>query len=240
MGHRRRRQKWHEAPDEALLLEAGDSMLQRLLAGFDPHGGVTYDLLRAIGAGYPVERLRPLLVSEDDTTVTAGTFILSELEAAAIPLLADIAPLLAHRVPWVRYHALEIVDNCATTQDAATLAHAVLLSDHPDVAVQSDTMDLLTVLPSRLLEVASAALPERFRALVRWLLDTDVGAASQEEMRTLLRDPDPLQRRFAAVALARSRNRAALLAMADEITDPPITTFIRSQALLFAHRRLPD
>jgi hypothetical protein len=50
-------------------------------------------------------------------------------------------------------------------------------------------------------------------------------------MRTLLQNPDPLKRRFAAVALARSRNRAAFLAMADEITDPAIQSFIRSPAL---------
>jgi hypothetical protein len=178
-----------------------------------------------------VERLRPLLVSDNDTAIEAGMFILSELTGSAAPLLDDVAPLLTHGTRWVRSEALDVVGSCATTQDGAILAQAVLLSKHPDVVTQSDAMDFLRALPALLLEVASAELPDRFRALVRWLLDTEVGAASQEEMRTLLQDPDPLQRRFAAVALARSRNRAALLAMADEITDPAIQTFIRSQAL---------
>ncbi len=227
-GHRKR-QRW-KAPNETLL-EAGDSMLQRLLLAGDPHGGVSHGLLGAVGAGYPVERLRPLLISEDDTAIEAGMFILSEWGGAATRLLADVAPLLTHSSRWVRHDALEVVLRSVTTQDGAILAQAVLLSDHPDVVTQSDAMDFLKALPSLLLEVASAELPDRFRTLVRWLLDTDVGAASQERMRTLLQDPDPLQRRFAAVALARSRNRAALVAMEDEITDPAIQSFIRSPAL---------
>jgi hypothetical protein len=205
-------------------------MLQWLLAGRDHHGGVANDLLDAVHAGYPVERLRPLLMSEDDTAIGAGMFILSELGGYAAPLLADAALLLTHRSRRVRASALDIVSDCATTQDGAILAQAVLLSDDPESGVQWKALRFLTALESPLLEAARAALPERFRALVLWLLDTDVGAANPEEMRTLLRDPDPLQRRFAAVALARSRNRAAFLAMADEITDPPIKMFIRSQA----------
>ncbi|HEV2238011.1 MAG TPA: hypothetical protein VGR57_15225 [Ktedonobacterales bacterium] len=206
-------------------------MLQRLLAGGDPHGGVAFGLLGAIGAGYPVERLRPLLVSEDDTALEAAAFILSELGGIGHALHADVAPLLTHRSRRVRADALEIVSDCATPQDGAILAQAVLLTDDPESSVQREALRFLTALASPSLEAARAALPERFRALVRWLLDTDVSAASPEEMRTLLRDPDPLQRRFAAVALARSRNRAALLALADEISDPLIQDFVRTLTL---------
>jgi hypothetical protein len=213
-------------------MESGDVLLQRLLAGDpDPDGDLENDLLKAIFAGYPKERLRLLLASDDDTAIEAVAWILSELGASATPLLADAAPLLTHRARVARAYTLDVVLKCAGPQDSAILAQAVLLSDDPDAGVQWKALRFLTALRAPLLEAARAALPERFRALVRWLLDSDVGAASPEEMRTLLRDPDPLQRRFAAVALARSRNRAALLALADEITDPFIQDFVRTLTL---------
>ena len=213
-------------------MESGDVLLQRLLAGDpDPDGDLANDLLKAIFAGYPKERLRLLLASDNDTAIEAAAWILSELGASATPLLADAAPLLTHRARGARFDTLDVVLTCAGPQDGAILAQAILLSDDPDSGVQWKALRFLTALESPLLEVARAALPERFRALVRWLLDTDVGASSPAEMRTLLSDPDPLQRRFAAVALARSRNRAALLAMADEITDPLIQEYVQTLSL---------
>jgi hypothetical protein len=52
-------------------------MMQWVLAR-DSRGKFGTDLLGAVGAGYPLERLRPLLMSEDDTLVKAVMFILSE------------------------------------------------------------------------------------------------------------------------------------------------------------------
>ena len=86
--------------------------------------------------GYPVEKLIPLLRSDDDEIVTAGAFLAEELGAKAAPLMLDLTRLLGHRARWVRSDMLDAVLAAATIGDGRSIAQAVALVNDSEQTVR--------------------------------------------------------------------------------------------------------
>jgi hypothetical protein len=203
----------------------GDQFLERILSG----GGdstAAHDLLNECFRGYPVENLRRLLKNSDEAAVKAGVWIASELGNAALPLLGDVAPLLDHPSPHVRFFALDVVLLVASATHGDVIATAIHLIDHTSEAVRWKCMQFLArATPAQL----RASLPHLtdlpVAARVIWLLEV-IEAKDVRDVLAALDGEDTLARRFAAVAAMRlAPGSLAPLEHAAAIPDTEISSF---------------
>jgi len=116
-------------------------LIDRLRAG--GNDSAANDLLTEVFRGHPVESLRRLLHSDEETAVKAGAWILSELGVRAAPMMADIVALLGHPLRYVRFFALDAVLASATSEDGVAVATAIGLINDPDDAVRWKALTFL-------------------------------------------------------------------------------------------------
>lgn len=113
---------------------AGDELLARLAAEGSPE--IAYELLSAIFAGYPIDRVRPLLKSPSQRVVEAAVWIASELGSGARPLLPEIFPLLSSASRKVKFGVIDCVLAAATSNDGEMIARTAALISDEDEAVR--------------------------------------------------------------------------------------------------------
>lgn len=206
----------------------GDELIDRLCAGGDDSSA--NDLLSEVFHGYPVENLRRLLHSDEETAVKAGAWILSELAERAAPMMADIVALLGHPLRYVRFFALDAVLTSATADDGAAVATAIGLINDPDDAVRWKALTFLAWASADQLAASVAHLRPPLRGLTEWLARASSGAATGRDVLTALDDPDRLARVFAAAAAVRlARRDRGLLERAAASADQEVSTFAREQ-----------
>src|SRR5690554_6268067 len=75
--------------------------------------GAGYALLQEYFKGYPVETLRPWLVSDDYYINKLALFIASELGDKACSLVQDVLPFFSSNDPEFIYYALDVVIVCS-------------------------------------------------------------------------------------------------------------------------------
>lgn len=186
-------------------VERGDQLIARIeteMESDDISTADTMQLLSCLFAGYPVERLAPLLRSDNPLAVKSGAFLAAEMTDRAAPLLSDIERLLLSPMPWVRHDAIEVVLSAATASHGRVVAQAIRLIDDQHPAIREDAMHLLAHAADGQLRSSIVHLDPVPARLTAWLLDTAPDRLG-DELPRLLRDPDPLTRRFAAAALVR-------------------------------------
>lgn len=187
----------------------------------------TNKLLRAFFAGYPIERLRLVLRSDDDDAVRAGAWIASELGVAAAPLINDVSPLLRHPLKLVRFFAVDAVLAAASADDGEVIAQAVGLIEDAEEAVRWKVLHLLARASS---DQLAAALVRASRAdlagRLRWLAAEPLRL---EDVVTRL-DGDRLDRMFAVAGAARlASGRTQALRRATSSDDDEVRTFAREE-----------
>lgn len=106
-------------------------------------GILANDLLAEFHKGYPVDRLRKLLTSNEQKVVMVGAFIASELGVKARPLLNEVDRLLHHPVALVRCNAIDSLLSCGTSDDGQKVAKVVRMVDDPDPAVRGTVLNFL-------------------------------------------------------------------------------------------------
>ncbi len=204
--------------------------MDRLCAGGDDSSA--NELLTAAFRGYPVENLRRLLHSDEETAVRAGAWILSELADRAAPMMADIVALLGHPLRYVRFFALDAVLGSAraTAEDGAAVATAIGLIDDPDDAVRWKALTFLAWASVDQLAGSVAHLRPPLRELTQWLVRAGGGVAIGRDVLAALDDPDRRARVFAAAATVRlARLDRGPLERAAASTDPEVSAFAREQ-----------
>jgi len=98
------------------------------------------ELLSAFYSGFPMENLRPLLVSGDPEILGLGSYLIYELGPRARSLLDVIVPLLNNESPRVRADAIIALQECATRFDTQALGRIIELLNDIDPFVQRIAM----------------------------------------------------------------------------------------------------
>ncbi|MEV0296073.1 hypothetical protein [Nocardia sp. NPDC050710] len=209
-------------------MKRGDALVARIEAerdSEDERTSATMELLSCLSAGYPIERIGPLLRSDNIMAVKSGAFLASEMSNRAAPLVDDIQRLLASPVPWIRHDAIQVIWAAATASNGRAVAQAASLVNDPHVVVRSDAMHLLANTRDDVLRSALEYLDSALAPLTSWLLD-EAPERMAEVARHRLDDPDPLTRRFAAIALVRhAGSNTGLLADAANSNDDDVASF---------------
>ena len=211
----------------------GDRLLEAIAKTSDDseRGARANALLRAMYRGYPVTNLRVLLQSERPELVRIGTWVLSELGAAGTPLRDQLAVLLRHSDPYVRYFAIDSSLTCCTEQDGDEIAACISLVTDDHTGVRYEATDFLMRASVEQLHAAVAALTARgvVDATVsglRWL--TSEKAAQNDGIEQALRSESPVLRKFAVAAAVRRRQAdPATLRYAADSSDPEVAELAR-------------
>jgi hypothetical protein len=210
----------------------GDRLLEHLARG--GNGRAANDLLREFFYGYPLERLRVLLESDDAEAAKSGAFIASELGDRFAPLFAAVDRMLEHPVKAVRFDALDVVLVNGTREHGATLAKAVVLVRDPEEGVRWQAIRFLSRATEEQLRASLSHLDDDLlAALTGWLVAAS--AREPERVVAVLGDVDPLTRRFAAAAARRLVGEdESVLRRAADSDDPEVARFARGELDILA------
>jgi hypothetical protein len=183
-----------------IFLTRAELLLERLKKTRDDDAAL--DLLAEFQSGFPVERLRELLVEPAGDAARAGIWIASELGGAVRPLLDEIARSLLHPDRYVRFFALDCVLAGAGEGDGPLLGVAATLLADPDKAVRWKAMNFLaSASDEQLSEAADHVANEGLRDALIWLAAIHIlGSAAA---RVKLVSPEDEERVIGAIGAAR-------------------------------------
>ncbi|MFN8074357.1 MAG: hypothetical protein U0Q15_02915 [Kineosporiaceae bacterium] len=169
-----------------------DALVARLCVADVPRDEVdtlACELLGLVSGGARVEAVRPLLTSDVAQARRAGAFVLSELGAAALPVLPDAVGLLAGDSRLLRYYVLDALHGAAGALTAALVVPALpLLSDDEEV-LREKVMSLLVPLSDDVVAALPTALPDALDTGLRADLAWFAAATRAEVEATLLAGP---------------------------------------------------
>jgi hypothetical protein len=199
----------------------------------DPNVGAwANDLLRRVHQGYPVEKLRPLLLDKDEDVVATGTWIASELGANSDLLLPDVLKLLNYPAKKVRFWALDCL-YWASPLDGVQLAEGVKMVEDVDSGVRWKALDFLSRASVGQLGAALATLRSdesgsmHIRGL-EFLLNE--ASADPTVVRSYLNSSDPLSRKYGVIAAVRLPMKSPeLLDYALSMDDADVQAFARGK-----------
>jgi|ERR1043166_5524737 hypothetical protein len=210
----------------------GDRLIRELLN--DPTHFNGNELLKEYFDGFPLGTLRPLLSSSDRMVRRVAVWVASELGKDGKQLISDAVSLLHDGDPYIRFYALDTIAVCSLAEEADKYMHVVRALEDSDEGVRSEAMFLMS----------NANLPELKAALgafgaegepnelhmrgVSQLLTEHVDAA---EISGMIDSPEPLLRKYGAIAAWRCRDRFPdLISNLAPSTDPDIRKFWRQRA----------
>lgn len=178
-----------------------DELFDRVMQGGGQEGDAN-GLLSEFARGYPLDRLRELLRSEDPAVVSAGAFIASELGSRAGQLIDEFGTLLGHPERRVRFDILDSVLVCAGESQGPLIARAASLVTDPDSAVRWKAYGFLArAAESQLAAALPYAADRDLRTHLAWLAGPS--SESHEEVVARLGSVHEFTRRFAVAAAAR-------------------------------------
>jgi hypothetical protein len=206
-------------------MSRGDELISALRDGSagEEWPSIAQELLRELYAGFPVDRLIPLVRSDTPAAARSAAWLLSELGTRAEPLIGEAARLLGDPARYVRFFAVDAVLAAAGDEQAPVIARAIGLAGDPDEAIRRKVLVLLSRMDGGRL---TASLPHLSDPVLRELTSGLIAGRPPAEIRTALADTDPMRRRFAAAAAVRTADlddgplRAAI-----ESPDEEIATF---------------
>ena len=136
-------------------------MIEQVLAGngdYDLH----WNLIGAIRDGFPVEKLRPLLTSDDPRVTATAAYLAYELGSAMRPVLDELIPLADHPGAQWRSDIIIAMTDCVEPNDFNALCRIMLALDDPEPFVHRSAMNFVIGATNRSL---ANALTETARRL---------------------------------------------------------------------------
>ncbi|MFZ2875059.1 MAG: hypothetical protein WAZ94_11330 [Phycisphaerales bacterium] len=195
--------------------------------------GKAYALLQHYFAGRSLAHLSPLMRSPHPLVKRAVIFVLSELGQRAEPLVEEVLPLARDADRLVRYQALEVIAVCARGDNAALTREIGRALDDTEPSLE---MGLLVRLDVAQLGAAYEylqahdGLPGVHLEGFALLLAPD--AIDDGRVESMLTSATPALRRYAAVAVARSRHRpSSLIAALTKSEDGAVRRFTTDMRL---------
>lgn len=217
-----------------------ETLIAQIVSEPDPDspqiGVLANELLSNFHQGYSLEKLRPLLRSDNDRLVKTGVWIASELGEKGKALLSDATSLLKHPLKAVRFFAIDCVLLSASPAEQLELASVVPLLDGVETAVRWQAMNFLSRASREQLQAALSFLQAKEPASkhvqgLQWLRSTE--ASNPESIATALRSADSSLRKYAAVAASRiSKSNTKPLFLASTLEDPDVKGFADSSIKL--------
>lgn len=215
---------------------SGRQLIDDLLA--DPQAfvaqGQAYNLLQAYFAGLPLDSLRPLLRSSDPWVQRASSFVASELGTGATTLIADVIPLLSSTDLYTQNHAMEVLAVCSEGDAAGLFALVAEKVESDARGIRLQAMDLVArAAPAQLRAAAdyfrSSAGSGDVREHILQNLAEGVGLDSPG-LTAMLEAPDPVTRRYAAIAIKRLARNDSRIVRTTESVESELREFLATQA----------
>jgi HEAT repeat protein len=183
---------------------SADQLIKDLL--IDParftEQGKSYQLLQHYFNGYDVESLRPLLSHKNSLVRRSAAFVASELGGKAGTLVHNVVPLIHDDADrHTQWYATECIAVCSTGQRAEQYVAVVRQMENDDVVMRLLAMRLVTHADPGQLAAALEAMTssgEAHEAGLRLLLKGD--AVDGSEVMRMLNSPEPVARKYAAIA----------------------------------------
>ena len=204
-----------------------DLLLQNLER--DPNNGeLANDLLEQIFQGYPVENIRCLLLSHDESLLKAGIWIASELGSKCRPLHKEISTLLNNPNYYVRFFAIDCVLSTLHKDDHELILKVSDLLEDQNAVVRRKVMDFLARIPaeqiSDVLQISAfSSLRREHKEGIELMISP---AQSQDLIQKFISCENPILRRYGASAAARIyRDHPNLLDLAFESDDDDLRIF---------------
>ena len=203
--------------------------------GVDDAAHAANELLRELLRSGDMEPLRPLLHDDDDGVTETGAWIASEVGATGPQLVDDVVPLLRHRVPAVRFWAVDALASMTEAAHVERFAAVAELLDDPDPGVRWKLA--LVLARARTWQLRSAIDHAESRAgdiaPLEWLLS--VRGADPREVTEHLSDADARWRLAAVAAAVRLRSTdSSPLQLATRSADPVVKRVARDSLKLKA------
>ncbi|MCI5075540.1 hypothetical protein [Oricola sp.] len=188
-------------------------MIAQVLAG-----GGDYDLLWSlIGAvrnGFPVENLRPLLVSENPRITATAAYLAYELGSDMRPVLDDLVPLADHPGAQWRSDIIIAMTDCVGPDNLDALSRIMLAFDDPEPFVHRAAMNFVIGAESLTLvhavgEAAARFPGSPFETILSMLLgkrtrlDTRSLRMTDARLKQFIDHDEPVVRRFGVGLAAR-------------------------------------
>ncbi|RWL13889.1 MAG: hypothetical protein EOR57_32635 [Mesorhizobium sp.] len=180
--------------------------------GFEGDSGLTFALQSEFHKGFPLENLRPLLMSGNIHTQAAAAFLVAEISLRLSfnmnCVVAEIADLLDSKVVRIRFDAIEALLGCTTPADGTILGRVMLRLDDERAGVRWRVVQFICLAERWQLRLAvenAAALRpvSAFKTLVNAYGHYFMPNA--KDLPRLLAHPDAVLRRFAAAVAIRPR-----------------------------------
>jgi hypothetical protein len=186
----------------------GDALIEHILRHGDTGGEISNDLINEFYRhNYPVEKLIPLLCSENNETVRTGAFLVEELGAKAAPLLPEMVHLLDHTDVWVKSGVLSAVLIAATDQNGEIMGEAVSSITDDKRSIRRKAFELMARVDSTSLAAGVPYVRDlEIVALLKWVLEVEGESRDDGEIASRLQE-DGLRQIFAVVAAARIYRR---------------------------------
>jgi hypothetical protein len=187
----------------------GDELIERILTCGDADGKASNDLIGEVYThDYPVEKLIPLLRSDNNETLKVGAFLAEEMGAKAGPLLPELTRLLGHADTWVKSGALTAVLASATGEDGEVVGGAVSLITDSERPIRRMAFELMARLGRPPLVAGVPYVKDlTSRTLLQWVLEVEGETHDDSEIVSWLQDSDEVKQLFAAIAAARVYRR---------------------------------
>jgi len=221
--------------------DRGDKLVSEIISDpdFASRKGVTNDLLEEFFRGYSLENLKALMRHENHAVAQQGAWIASELPDAAPELLNDAVVLLAHPDRKVRFYALDVVVLAGGGERNQQYVHLIKALEDRDAAVSKHALFLF----SRIREAGQLATARRHFESAEprsyhhkgLSLVADARSVSSDDVQSLLRSSDPLERKYGlAIAERLSGDRPELLDFAEASEDQEISDLAKHMKSLHA------
>lgn len=175
---------------------------------FEDSGVMANDLLAEFGKGFPLQNLRPLLVSNQPRAQAAGAFIATFLGFRLNGLAPELAGLLGASDPRTRSDAVEALRYCTTPINGDSLGRVLLLLDDSHPGVRWKVVQFICGADPWQLRIGLKNAAEMRPQLPFTLLSRVYGQhfrATAGLLKQLLAHEEPLVRRFGAAVAVRPR-----------------------------------
>ncbi len=200
-------------------------LLEHLATGQpDTKGTISNRLLSQLWRGFPIDRLKVLLRSEEGEARKNGIWLVSELGVKGNPLLDEVKRLLNDTEAFVRYYAVNSLI-CIAPEDNPQLTFTVAcMIDDPDKSVQLSVMNFLSRSSQHRLSIVHSYLQEcpNHETFSVGLELICIGSIKFDKS---LFSTNVVLRRCYVVALARQNNRAQMQDFIQD-NDPAIHHFV--------------
>ncbi|NEZ65246.1 hypothetical protein D0962_21120 [Leptolyngbyaceae cyanobacterium CCMR0082] len=178
---------------------------------YDSGGNLLNNLLESFQEGFPVRNVLQLVESQNEESVRAGSWILSELGVKACEVFQSTKLLIDSSDPKVRFHYLDCILMCATESDGDSIGKVLFLLEDEASFVRWRAMDILCKLDATQISSGLSWMESVDRehtvmySELQLLRDSLHESVSFQLLEEYVKDGSPIQKKVTIVVAIRKR-----------------------------------